>query len=431
MNTFKSFILSASGSLCVKGLALILTPITLHFLTPDEFGLFALCNSFITIMSLIFACGFRQIFWVEYSQAVEHEQRVQCITDVIAIYLLFSLPIVTFLYAHLTQLNRIVFVGQATTVILLLCLANCFFTFFAELVQQIVLYHQRSKLFLAINILSMGVTVIASILFLYGGYGVAGLLLAQIIGIACLCLGGLVIYLQQGMLRTWRWGRVKLLYKRYLFGGLAMMPSLLAMWIISLSTRWVLAYRGSLSQVGIFSVVEMVATVFQILILRPLNTVYAPEMVSKFVTQSEGLRALDTHNKKIMWRSMLALGVVSVLGYFIGKPLAYYILPVNYHAAIPYALMMAFTQILVVGTVFASCLMQYMHKTFFLSSALTFAILVNSALGWYLVPILGVHGAFIALLVASLIYFVVSWGYNRYLHSEKTRENINKKESLF
>lgn len=186
----KQFILSASGSLCVKGLALILTPITLHFLTPDEFGLFALCNSFITIMSLIFACGFRQIFWVEYSQAVEHEQRVQCITDVIAIYLLFSLPIVTFLYAHLAQLNRIVFVGQATTVILLLCLANCFFTFFAELVQQIVLYHQRSKLFLAINILSMGVTVIASILFLYGGYGVAGLLLAQIIGIACLCLCG-------------------------------------------------------------------------------------------------------------------------------------------------------------------------------------------------------------------------------------------------
>ena len=414
----KQLFLSASGSLCVKGLALILTPITLHFLSPDEFGLFALCNSFITIMSLIFAGGFRQIFWVEYTKAGSDEhERLQSIHDVLCIYLAFSLPLLVVLFAQLAKLNTLVFVGQANNGMLMLCLANCFFTFFAELVQQIVLYHQRSKQFLALNSISMGITVCSSIYFLFSGLGVMGLLWAQILGIGFLCLCGIVVYLQQGMIRNFRAARVRLLYKKYLLGGMAMMPSLLAMWAISMSTRWVLAYRGDLAQVGIYSVVEMVATLFQILILRPLNTVYAPSMVSKFAAQPQAIFEADSENKKLMWRGMLTMSALSLAGYFLGSPLALYILPVNYHAAISHSILMALSQVFVVGTVFVSCLMQYRQKTFFLSAALTFSVFVNAVLGWYLVPLFGVQGALFALLAASLCYFVVSVLYNKYLHA--------------
>jgi O-antigen/teichoic acid export membrane protein len=412
----KNLLLQASGSLCVKGISLLLVPISTRFLMPEDFGLYALYNSFISIVAVFIALGLRQVFWLEFCRKQPYERR-HMLNDMIIIYCCVAAPLLGLFFFYRTFVNNILFMGYGTSLMLAISLLICFLIFFVELLYQVLIYQQRVGQSLFLQAVSVAVTVTTALIFLHAGFKVTGMLLAQLIGSVVVSCYGLYQYYTKDMAQTMSFERVCVTWKQYLKDGLPFVPSLLSMWIISSSTRWLLAYY-SLAITGIYAVVEMVATVFQLLFIRPLQTVYAPALFQQFVDAGPCIALVDRHNKQLMWLTMAVLSLLTALGYWLLSPYVLRFLPPAYAAAVPLSLLMAAAQIILVGAAFSICYIQFRKKMLYLSGALLCTAFVNALLCWLLVPWLQAAGALIAFLCAVLVYFIFTLWYNQRLHGQ-------------
>lgn len=411
----KNLLLQVSGSLCVKGMSLILLPLSTRFLMPADFGLFSLFNSFITIVSVLIALGLRQVFWLEFCRKTTQE-RHHMLNDIITLYCLIAVPLLGLFFFNAGTLNRYVFMGYGTRGMIAASLLCCFLIFFVELLYQVLIYQQRVSKSLLLQGLSMATTIACAVLLLYAGFGVLGMLLAQFAGSLVVCLYGLHAYYATRLHNTLSLERVRVTGKQYLKEGLPFVPSLLSMWVIGSSTRWIIAYY-SLAAVGIYSVVDMVSTVFMLLFLRPLQQVYAPTLFQEFVQAGPCLVLVDRHNIQLMWFTMAMLSILTGIGYWLLSPYALWLLPAAYAPAVPLSLLMAAAQIILVGASFAVCYIQFRKRMAYVSGVLMLAAAVNALLSWLLVPSLHVTGALIAFLCSVLVYFILVLFYNRKLHA--------------
>lgn len=410
----KNLLVQVSGSVCVKGMSLLLVPLSTRFLLPADFGLFSLFNSFITITSVLVAVGLRQVFWLEFCRKTPLDRR-HMVNDIMLIYCCIAVPLLGLFFFQAEALNRYIFMGYGTTSMIAVSLMSCFFVFFVELLYQVLIYQQRVAWALFLQAASMATILMSAALLLSAGCGVLGLLLAQLMGSVVVCLYGVYAYMHRALHTNVSFERARASARVYLKEGLPFVPSLLSMWVISSSTRWILAYY-SLAAVGIYSVVDMVATVFQLLFIRPLQQIYAPALFQEFVHAGPCIDLVDQHNKQLMWLTMGVLSVLTGIGYWLLKPFALWLLPPVYAPAIPLSLLMAAAQILLVGAAFAVCYIQFRKRMMYVSCMLVVSALINAGLAWLLVPSWQVTGALIAFLCSVAVYFGLVLWYNKRLH---------------
>jgi len=409
-----NFLLQAASSALIKILTLLLIPVSIRFLKPEDFGLFSLFNSFIAILSLIIAGGLRQVFWVDFFKQPIAERRHQ-VNDSIIIYLFATVPLLAILYKFSPAINNILFMAQATSGMIIVTLLSCFLIFFVELIYQFCIHQQRIAQSLFCQLLNASVMMMSSLFLLWYGYAVFGLLLAQLLGNAAVCCYGFYLYVQKNMRASLSVRRASTIARRYLYEGYTATPALVCMWLLGSVSRLTIAYY-SLATAGEYAMVEMIATIFQLLIIRPLQATYLPVLVEQFSAPAANVQQVDQHNKKIMWLVMVCLMVVSVVSYMMFRPLVYWLLPASYHAAVPLSLYMGAAQIIAVGTVFALGYIQFRKKSLWVTVALVVSSVLNFALTALLLPRYGLVGALGGLIVSSGAYFVGVLWYNQILH---------------
>lgn len=410
----RNFFVYAFGGALGKAVSLALMPVSLYYLAPADFGLFALCNSFIMIVGIIVAFGLRQILWLEFYHKASQERRAM-VNDIIVLYIVLSLPILGLLGISTPWITPLLF-GPYPHIELIfgITLLHCFFLLFSELFTQVLISQKRTRDVFWITVGSSIVLVVISLGLLMAGAGVLGLLIGQLIAQVAICCVGAVYYHQHRMVHEIQFGRVKTLWKQYLFDGFPFIPSLVSVWILNASNRWVLASFCSLAEVGIYATVEMVMTLFQLLLIRPFSNAYVPDFFERCAAQSESKQIRAQHTKLLLL-SLSSLFVLVTLGFLVLRPYVTILLPVSYRAAVPYMLAMAYSQILYFGVALNSCYIQYCKKTYFISGALVATALLNLGLSMVGVPMCGLWGLMGALLSSSLFYFMLTYWYDKYL----------------
>lgn len=417
ISVFKAFILQASSSAFIKLLAVFLIPVTIRYLPPEAFGLFALFNSFIALLALLIAGGLRQVFWVDFF-AHPPAARREWVNDSLFIYTIVTAPLLLVLYVAAPCINEYLFMGKATNAMIGVTLINCFSLFYVELLYQMLVYQQQLLHNFYSQLLNAVIMIGSSLLFLVHGYGVLGLLAAQMLGNIAVCGYGLYRYIEKKMGAHISLVRATQRARRFLQEGYAATPSIIGMWLLGSLSRLTIAYY-SLEAAGTYALVEMIATVFQLLIIRPLQVVYVPALLQKFFARDADIRAIDARNKQIMWYTMGSLLLASYCCYFLGKSVAVWILPPSYAPAIPLSMYMAFSQVIAVGSVFAVVYIQYCKVTFFITTALAVVAVLNVALTMLWLPLYGLVGALYALIVSSAVYFGAALLYDAYLMRNK------------
>ena len=90
---FSLFTIYALSGLLTRAISLIMTPLYLQFITPQEYGIFGVLNSFMNISSIIISLGLRQLLAIQYFHTTGHSRRT-LINELLSTYLIIATPII-------------------------------------------------------------------------------------------------------------------------------------------------------------------------------------------------------------------------------------------------------------------------------------------------------------------------------------------------
>ena len=408
----KQFFTFACGALFTRGLTLLFAPITMQILSPADYGLLALANSFISILTALLGLGLRQMLPLEYFHA-QQEDRFKLIGDIICMYLFISIPIMLILSFNVNMINRYLFVGQAPWLLLATSLFISFIYFFVELIYQLLQYQQQAW---TLTKLQGGITTLMIVLNLFFlciiRLGASSIFLGQAIGMCIVCLIGLRLFMQQHGIAHINLKRALGSMGSYIIMGLPFIPSMLFGVLLASGDRWVLAHLSTLHNVGIYSVANTLGQLANMIVFYAITGSYMPYMLNRFAESNNNIIRLEQENKRAMWASMLASFILLTIGFATGKSLLYWLIPVAFHESIGYMYMLLLGSIFLLGTYFLNCLIQFKKKSLFLGMVLCLPASMNVLLNMLLIPYLGLYGCVLATLISYISYFVITFAYN-------------------
>jgi len=407
-----NFCIYSLGAFVLRGTSVILAPITLHILSPHEYGIIALINSFASIATLVAGFGLRQVFSIEFYHHTSNSRRT-LVNDIVIIYCVLATPLLALALVNCTTINHVLFLGSVPNTLIGITLVYCFLFFFVELFYQALRYQQKAfSLVLTQTGTAFGIIVL-NVIFLWKlHWGVYSMIVSYLIGYTLVTLWGIRAYLRAGCAAhiDVRASLRKLTY--YVRLGLPFIPSVLFSWILSSSDRWMLARMTSLHDVGLYALADAFGQLYQMLILYPLSSAYLPHLMQQFGRNKHNLFIVEQRNRTVTYWGMVIVACCITIGYFIGKPLVYWLLPAKYHAALHYVWFILMGYVFLTGTYCLSALIQFHKRTLFLAYALFIPALMNVVLNFLLIPRWHILGCVLATLIAQITYFCIVWWYS-------------------
>ncbi len=412
---FGQFIMFACGAILTRGITVIFAPIAMQLLSPSEYGLISLANTFIQLCGSILGLGLRQAVPMFYFQ-YDRQERYNFIIDIILAYSMLAIPITVMGIYFWPTINHFVFFNNASCLLISLSLLIAFTYFFVELLYQLLRFGHRA---LKLTLLQIGVaiTMVACNLFFLCimHLGACSLLLGQAFGMTVTCVAGLYIAHQHRNVISVDIKRMRTRMHSYIWYGLPFIPSMLLNMLLSGGDRWVLAYLKQMHDVGIYAVANTLAQLVNMIILYAMLGSYVPYMLKRMQENKNDIKNIEQENKKIMWLSMGIVFVLLIAGFTCTKSILHYIIPAKFHEAINHMGLLLIGSIFYLGTHFLNCLILHHKKSAFLGAVLLVPALLNIALNFAFVPFLNIYGCVIATIISYIIYFLITLFYNKRL----------------
>jgi len=411
----KNFLIYSCGSIMLRGIAIFLAPITLNILSPAAYGLFSLVTSFNNIFIACIGLGLRQVFYIEYFHCDDVERK--SMTNIIlGIYVVVVTPIIALCACNTHILNSYVFNNNASSAIVVLCLAYSFIFFFVELFYQHLQYASKALPLTMLQITAALTTLSCTVFFLWWmRLGIIGILCGYIIGMFGSLSLALYWYMKENYWVAFSFKQTKEKFFSYIILGLPFIPSILFAWALSSGDKWVLTHYATLHDVGIYAIADAFSQLFYMVVLYPLGSSYVPWLFSSFAQNKDDLMSVERKNRKMMYVTMMCTALLITIGYILGKPIIYWALPHHYHESVQYIWLILMGNVFLMGTYFASGIIQFHKKTYFLAFALCIPALTNIGLNILLIPYFGIYGCAGATLLAYIGYFLLTLWYNKSL----------------
>ncbi len=412
---FGQFIIFACGAILTRGITVLFAPIAMQLLSPSEYGLISLANTFIQLLSAILGLGLRQaipMFYFAYNRQEKHN----FITDIILAYSIGALPIILICLYSWRTINSLMFLNGGSGLLIWISLGITSIFFVVELLYQLLRLEHRAKHLTLLQICVAITTVVGNLFFLsVMQLGACSLLLGQASGMMITCVAGLYIVLQNRQEISIDIKRMRRRMQIYIWYGLPFIPSMLFNMLLSGGDRWVLAYLKQMHDVGIYAVANTLAQLVNMIILYAMLGSYVPHMLKKMQGHKDDLADIEQENKKIMWLSMGIVFVLLIAGFTCTKSILHYIIPAKFHEAINYMGLLLIGSIFYLGTHFLNCLILHNKKSAFLGAVLLVPALLNIILNFAFVPFLNIYGCVIATIISYAIYFLITLLYNKQL----------------
>lgn len=413
----QKFLIFALGAFLTRGINLLLAPLTMHILTPIDYGLLALANSFISILTAVVGLGLRQMLPLHYFH-LKNAQRWELLVDISSIYVICNLPLFCVLYFNIVRLNNYIFLGQASQTMIAISLSIAFMYFFVELYYQLLQYNQQAVLLTCVQIVVALSCVVLNLFFLFVLHkGVSSVLLSQAIGMAGVCVFVLKVFINKGGLIHISRKRIASSFITHISNGLPFIPSMLCGLLLASGDRWLLSRLSTMHNVGIYSVANTLAQCANMVAFYAITGSYMPYMLNAFASEYD-IVLLEQANKRAMWSAMIVSFILLTAGFASCKSYLYWFIPHHFHASIDYMYMLLIGSIFLLGTYFLNCLIQYQKKSIFLGFILCLPAVINLLLNWLLIPYFQLQGCVLATLISYMIYFLVTYAFNMRLIKE-------------
>ena len=408
----KNFFIYSFGHVILRSISIIIMPFALALLSPSQYGLLSLAISFANIFIVFLSFGLRQVFAIEYFHHDAQGQK-KILNEIITLFIFFALPVLLMLSFNMQKINSIIFIGQASSQLIAATLIFCFFYFFSELFYQVLQYQCKAFELTVLQSSVAVLTILTNIAFLFLlGWGIEGMMVGYIIGLLIVFCIGAKQYIQHKYYESLDIKKNLSLFFHYLKAGFPFIPNILFSWLLSYGNRWILAHYASLHDVGIFALADTFSSLYQMLIIYPLSCSYLPILFKRYAENKNNLSATECWNKKNMYMCMIVMASIITIGYTVCKPLALKILPLKYHPALNYGWFILMGNIFLMGATFASSLIQFYKKTYFLALAICVPALLNVALNMLLIPRWAIYGSVWATMASYICYFALILAYN-------------------
>lgn len=404
----KNFLTYSGSALVLRATTAITSFITLGLLTTSEFGLLSLINNICALLPVFLNIGLRQAFGLEYYHH-NTQERLRIFHTIVLVYTLIALPLFTLGIIFQEHVNHYLFLGTASTTIMMVLYIYCFIQFFSELYLQVLRYQQQAWRQSAIQ-LSAALLTIASVITLvfYGNFKILGVLTSNTIGITSIALFGSYFYIKDGLFKKIKVTKLTATIGPILLLGIPFVPNILLNWMLSYGDRWVLAKLTSLHTVGIYAFADLSSQLFSMTVLLPLSSAYVPYMLKQYAEKSESLQDIENRNLKCMWYAMAVILLSGTCAYGCLYAIAPFIIPYKYMEAIQYILPILVGNTLLMGTYFSSCYLVFKKRTWTIVGTNLIAASSNIVLNYLFIPYAGIYGCVSATVISQALFFVLT-----------------------
>lgn len=406
----KSSGLYAVAALGTPAVSLALTPYLAHNMVVSDYGLLAVLNTSISLFAGLTQLGLGPAFFraYNYDYTSAGDRRSVLATSSLlmlalsAVFLLVTLPLAPVLAGLLVHGGGAAVEQDVKIACLVIAFQNLSVPGFAWLRAE-----DRALSFSLVSMMNVLVTLGASIVLVGSLHqGIAGAMIANGAGYAAAVVGTLIPMLARSRLRfNWRVARSMLSF------GAPLTLSVISVWVLQLSDRYLLAFFGDFKQTASYSVAYSLGSVISTIVLAPFSLAWPTAMYSI------AKRADAPHVYQQVFRWFTAVLLFAAFGLSLASTVLLDVLfPPSYRTAAPVipivaasiALYGAYTVLMVGANV--------KRKTWMTSAFTALAALVNVGLNLVLIPRFGAMGAAAATFFAYLALVVIAYFANQRIY---------------
>jgi O-antigen/teichoic acid export membrane protein len=407
-NLVKSSGIYAMTSLVSPLISLVLAPFLTRNLSHEAYGALAVLNTAIALLAALTQLGLNAAFFRSYNYDYESQKdRLGVLSTVVVLLSLTSLCtalliILTAPWISTLLFDDISFSDAVRAAGLVLLLQNFAVPGFAWLRAE-----NRAWFFVLLSIANLVITlgfniVLISMLHM----GIAGSLIASAIGFAFVGICTLpVILLRAGLSLRFDIARGLLSF------GLPMVFSIVSVWVLQLSDRFLLSRLGSLSQTANYSVAYNLGSALSVVVLSPFTLAW-PTMLFNIARKDY---APHIFMLVFRWYSMVLLFAAFALS-FLSTVALYLFFPPTYLSSA------SIIPIIVMSTIFYGIYNMFttgisiQRKTWYVAVLTALSALANVAFNLVLIPLYGSMGAAISTLLAYMLLAFIAYVVNQRLY---------------
>ena len=415
LDFLNKFITYGLGNVLQSALSLILLPLYLRYLSPEEYGVVSVLSVTMSLLALTIGAGMMNGLIRLYYET-EDLQRKKLIGSTWLWYLTVAALGGVALFTQANTMS-VVFFSTDTYGGSFRTIGITFFFIMAQIVPFYILrLEKKAGHYVAFSFVNFIVDFVLKLYFIKSmGLGIEGYFASSAIA-NMITLVIMIPYVYGNVKFAPDFETTLKLMKLgfpYIFSGIAV-------WTIDVSDRLLLNHYSGGAAVGVYSVAYNFANIFRVLLATPASLLVDPFFFSFAASRSvEDTRELL---KKMLIYSLLAGGVL-YLGIALASGEALRVLVNSFGAnkdylnaaeLIPILTLAPFVYFLVMPSILGGL---WVNKPAVFSVACTFAALANAALNFFVIPKYGAMGAAVTTVIAYLFLFGLSYGrLERFLH---------------
>jgi O-antigen/teichoic acid export membrane protein len=263
-------IVYAIGSVASSAALLLVVPFLTHALTTSEFGVWILLEVAIQILSSILAAGMdvglMRMYWLQEDEEEQRRLAGTVILGTILWGLFFTACLMVVI--EMVSMEKVV---AATPRVAAIALLAAYFETVLRIVLSLFRIREEPFAYVKLAVGRVLLFMMASIGLVALGQGLIGAITGRALAALLTLLFG-IWYSRRYYSVCLDWERLK----RVLTYGLPLVPTNLAAYVLFASDRYFLEFYTSAAIVGVYSFAYKVASVFQVVVVRPFALDWAP-----------------------------------------------------------------------------------------------------------------------------------------------------------
>jgi len=387
--------------------SLILAPFLTRQLSPQDYGLLIVLNTAIGLIAGVTQMGLSSAFFRAYNYDYSSPgDRSAVLTTAFA--LLVPIDALVFLAALLTaQPIATNFVGRSSSPdVVILAVAVVVVQNLAVPAFAWMRAEGRAAWFAFVSIGSLAVTVSANVVFVgVLHWGIAGSLIATASGFTAVVLATApTLASKLALPRT-------AIARNMLSFGMPQVPNVLALWVLQLSDRFLLAHYRSFAETARYAVAYSLGMIVSIAVVSPLALAWPTAMyaIARRADAREQFRLVLT----VAFLGFLFLAFVMAI---VGEILLNRLFSTPYHSAAAVIPLVAESMAIYGMYILLTLGISLKRKTWLASILTLGAATSNLILNLLLIPKLGAIGAAISTLLAYLVLAATAYFVNQHLY---------------
>ncbi len=394
------FIYGLTSSLS-KFITLLLVPIYTRIFAPEVYGVMDLISTIVVITSILGMVQLESAISRYYYSEKDEVTRKKLVSTALWAIVLLSLFVLLLIYIFSDKISFLFFKSSDySTVISIAALIipvsnlNSFFTVIIRFKKKPLYY----MLFQLLQILAtLGLTIFLTV---HLKVGIIGVFYGQLLGYAMSVLL-MVGYLRNELLFSWSFDALR----KMLHFSLPLVPSVIGGWINSYTNRFVMLGYLSVNEIGLYAVGLKIASVF-LLIGSALRMAWGPFLWETFENNPKHCEVFRDLQKHF---SVFVLMLVAIFALF-SKEIVLILTTSLYLEAAQLigllSLALTISNIIDPLTAIGPAITK---KTKYNALVYFISLPVNIGLLFFLVPMYGIIGVPISLLVANVTSLIVGW----------------------